>query len=213
MKGPWKPDPESLLGVPSAAGSEAPAAICLVAEDVVAGLEIVVRALQETASQDPPGPRMIGYERRLKGAGEYLINYFEDLYRVDCVPYMELVGHEEIVVDRLGILPDGDYALYDSQARLPPSVRRLINYGGYHTVPIYNSERDTLPGSHSSQQLYVGHAPRTLEDMHGYAISWNHLRNLFGSGQAVIGAAPKSELNQLGLTGTAAEELGGFVRR
>ncbi|HET7529034.1 MAG TPA: hypothetical protein VFJ84_02285 [Candidatus Saccharimonadales bacterium] len=213
MGSPGTPDPEALLGIHSA--QEAPAEICMVAEDVLTGLEIVVRALKETAPQAAQAPEMMEHERRLKSAGEYLISYFEDLYRIECVPYIDfgLQEPKELEVDRLGILPDGDYALYDSQAKLSPGLRLPINYGGYHTVPAYNLARDSLPGSQNPQQLYIGYAPSRLDDMSGYAVSWNYLRRLFGRGQAAIGAVPKTELNQLDLAGVSEEALRGFVRR
>lgn len=213
MSHPRTPGPESLLGIRSA--DEAPADICLVAEDVLAGLDIVVRALKDSAPEDRRGPEGIEYERWLKSAGEYLVNYFEDLYRVNCVPYMDFGpgGPEEVEVDRLGILPDGDYALYDSQARLGPGARFPINYGGYHMVPAYNQMRDSLPGSQDAEQLYMGYAPSSMEDMGGYAISWNHLRILFGAGHATLGAVPKDELDQLDLAEPVKGSLGGFIRR
>jgi len=213
MDSPKQPGPEALLGVPNATSNEVPGSLCLVAEDVVAGLEIVVKSLREVAPTVTAGAQRIEYERRLKAAGEYLVKYFEDLYKVSCVPLLDIKGQQKLSVDRLGVLPDGDYALYDSQARLRPGARFPINYGGYHTVPIHNAERDTLPGSLDSRQLYIGYGPSDLSNMSGYALSWNRFRNLFSAGTISLEAIPTEEATQLELEGVVVGDLARFIRR
>lgn len=153
------------------------------AEDVLEGVRLAIVALNSPGTHE----KMVG-RQRLEVTTRMLIKWLEGLPKTQCRPFIEV--SRPYATYRLGRLLNGEYALYEGPATLSVSQKYPINYVYGHTPPHDNEKSDTIPGTEYQNQLYVGYAPPTINDMDGYAISLNQLLALEERREMHLGAEP-----------------------
>lgn len=176
-----------LTDTPNALKTDVPPQLCFVAEDVLEGVRLAVRTLNNSAA-----PEKLDSRQRLEIATRKLLKWLDDLPRIQCRPFIEAI--QPLEAYRLGRLLNDEYALYEGPVQLVPARHYPINYIFGHSPPYDKEKSDTVAGMEYQKQLYLGYAPPAINDMDGYAISLGQLLVLEERQALRLDAEPASGL-------------------
>lgn len=171
---------------PSAQESDRPDNLGFIAEDVLNGLRLAIKLLN-----NPDVPKTMDSRQRLEVATRKFLKWMDEIPKTGCRPFIEVARPLEVY--RLGKLLGDEYALHEP-ATLSPSRKYPVNYVCGHSPPHEKEKPDTLPGMEHQKQLYLGYAPPTINEMDGYAISLNQLLVLEEQQAARLDAEPAPDI-------------------
>lgn len=164
---------------PSAETADPPADLGMVAEEVALGLQLSIAGLKNRAAAGSLKEQS-SLSRNLDQAINLFARFIEDCQRVGWTPSMEITGRP-VQGFKLGLLPGEVPALFDP-VDLPAPEIYPINYIGRHFVPLGYEARDSLPGSQTSEQWYLGAITPDIGSLDGYAISVCQFNKHFNDG-------------------------------
>ncbi|MGH7157145.1 MAG: hypothetical protein ACREGG_03495, partial [Candidatus Saccharimonadales bacterium] len=132
--------------VPHADRGEQPSPnLGIVAEETVFGLKTAINVIRQQKQDEHL------YERELNEALRLFIRFIDESLKTGWQPCLAVSG-PDIAVSRLGMLLDGEFALFGDTAILQAGQIYPINYTGRHRTPYSAETRDVLPGTQSEGQ-------------------------------------------------------------
>jgi hypothetical protein len=159
-----------------------------VAEDVVVGLKIALAVLDKDRPDTEDWQKHKAHHDELMEAVRLFTRFLDASIETGHIPHLK-VGQNDVEAIRLGVLAGNEKAFFDHPVLLRACQNYPINYHGEHIVFPEFSSRDTLPGSLSTTQIYIGYVDDEVGNIEGYAVSINHFLALLDDG-AQLGTEP-----------------------